>query len=82
LLLIYIFEKFFKIANPGIQRTWWVILSNKTMIDLLLLNTNPNIHPNIEKLVNMWEKIALDTFHMLLTAKPLWRLWDSNIKHL
>jgi hypothetical protein len=81
-LLIEVIQRLSKIANPNIIKVWWIILSNKTMVELLIINSDPDESINMENLVSMWEKIALDIFHMLLTTKPLWRLWDSNIKHL
>jgi hypothetical protein len=81
-LLIKIVERFSKIANPNIIKIWWIILSNKTMIELLLLNSNPDKYINLEKLVSIWEKVALDTFRVLLMTKPFWRLGDSNLQNL
>ena len=78
-LLTEIIQRFSKIANPDIIKMWWIILPNKTMIELLIVNSDPDKNINIEKLVNMGEKIALDTFHVLLTAKLLWRFEDSNM---
>ncbi len=82
LLLIEIIQRFSKIANPGIIKMWWIILSNKIMIELLLLNSNPDKYINLEKLVSIWEKVALDTFRVLLMTKPFWRLGDSNLQNL
>jgi len=70
-VLVLIVERFMKILNPNIISAGWFIFSNETLTKLVILTFTDNPDVLSQKLIQMWQEIAISNSAMYLTAQPV-----------
>lgn len=70
-VLVLVVEKFLKILNPNIISAGWFIFSNQILTKLVILTFTDDPDVLSQKLIDMWQEIAISTSAMYLTAQPV-----------